>query len=222
MRIGLYGGSFDPVHMGHLQIAEIACDQLRLDRIVFLPAAQSPLKQEIVHEDPKLRIEMVRLAIGGNPRFFVDDREISRGGISYTVDTLQEITLQPVDKSDVTNQGQKNEWFLIIGADSLADFPRWKSPELILKLATLAVVARGGQPALDWSVLNNFLDPNALARIKGNEIRMPQIEISSRDIRARVASGKSIRYLVHPAVGAFIEAKNLYSPAIKNTPNLLP
>jgi len=211
MRIGLFGGSFDPIHMGHLLIAETACEQLRLDRVVFLPAAQSPLKQGIVPEDPKLRIEMIRLAIGGNPRFFVDDREISRGGISFTVDTLKEITSQPVETSDVTTHGQTNEWFLIIGADSLADFPRWKSPEVILELATLAVVARGGQPTLDWSALNNFLEPNALARIQENEIRMPQIEISSRDIRARVALGKSIRYLVHPAVGAFIDAKNLYS-----------
>ncbi len=212
MRIGIYGGSFDPIHVGHLMIAETAREQLRLDRVLFLPAAQSPLKQELRPTDAKARVEMIRLAIGGHPQFVVDEREIHRGGISYTIDTLKEITSEKIKQDDApeSSSSQEVEWFLLIGGDSLADFPRWKSPKEILRLASMAVVARGGSPDLDWRVLEPYCDLDTIANIKNNQIHMPQMEISSRDIRNRIASGKTIRYLVPPAVSAYIEAKQLY------------
>ncbi|MCY2974301.1 MAG: nicotinate-nucleotide adenylyltransferase [Planctomycetota bacterium] len=212
MRIGIYGGSFDPIHVGHLMIAETAREQLRLDRVLFLPAAQSPLKQGFRPTDAKARIDMIRLAIGGHPQFDVDEREIHRGGISYTVDTLKEITSEKRKQGDApeSSSSQDVEWFFLIGGDSLADFSRWKSPDEILRLASMAVVARGGSPELDWSVLEPYCDMNAIAKIKNNQIHMAQMEISSRDIRNRIASGKTIRYLVPPAVSAYIESKQLY------------
>jgi len=217
MRIGIFGGSFDPIHVGHLMIAETAREQLRLDRVLFLPAAKSPLKQEVTPADSKARIEMIRLAIGGHPHFMLDEREINRGGISYTVDTLKEMTSEKFSLGDAAESSTAEpdaaksiEWFFLIGGDSLADFPRWKSPEEILRLASIAVVARGGSPALDWSVLQPYCDADSITEIMNNQINMPQIEISSRSIRDRIASGKSIRYLVPPAVAAYIEAKQLY------------
>ena len=217
MRIGIFGGSFDPIHVGHLMIAETAREQLRLDRVVFLPAAQSPLKQEVTPADSKARVEMIRLAIGGHPRFMLDQREIDRGGVSYTVDTLKEMTsenfnLGDTAESDTAEPGsaQSIDWFFLIGGDSLEDFPRWKSPDEILRLASMAVVARGGSPALDWSVLKPYCDAYSVIEIINNQIKMPQIEISSSDIRERIGLGKSIRYLVPPAVAAYIEAKQLY------------
>ena len=227
MRIGIFGGSFDPIHVGHLMIAETAREQLHLDRVVFLPAAQSPLKQEVTPADSKARVEMIRLAIGGHPQFMLDEREINRGGISYTVDTLKEMTSEKFKLGDIpesntvktdtvktdtakSDAAQPIEWFFLIGGDSLADFPRWKSPDEILRLASMAVVARGGSPALDWSVLKPYCDAESVIEIINNQLKMPQIEISSRDIRERIALGKSIRYLVPPAVAAYIEAKQLY------------
>ena len=217
MRIGIFGGSFDPIHVGHLMIAETAREQLRLDRVVFLPAAQSPLKQEVTPTDSKARVEMIRLAIGGHPQFMLDQREIDRGGVSYTVDTLKEMTSENFNLGDTSESdtaepdtAQPIEWFFLIGGDSLEDFPRWKSPEEIVRLASMAVVARGGSPALDFSVLNPYCDADSVIEIINNQIKMPQIEISSSDIRNRIASGKSIRYLVPPAVAAYIDAKQLY------------
>jgi len=172
--------------------------------------------------DSKARVEMIRLAIGGHPQFMLDQREIDRGGVSYTVDTLKEMTSENFNLGDTAESdtaesdtaepdtAQPIDWFFLIGGDSLEDFPRWKSPEEIVRLASMAVVARAGSPALDFSVLNPYCDAELIMDIINNHIDMPQIEISSSDIRERIGLGKSIRYLVPPAVAAYIEAKQLY------------
>ncbi len=148
MRIGIFGGSFDPIHLGHLWVAEAAREHLSLDIVRFIPTAISPLKADQVSAPAKQRLEMLQLAIGGNESFVIDPREIARGGISYTVDTLRElISEQP-----------EAEWFLIVGADSLNDFPRWREPETICQIATVSVVARAGMPAPNWDLLRDFVD----------------------------------------------------------------
>jgi nicotinate-nucleotide adenylyltransferase len=199
-RIGLFGGTFDPIHMGHLLIAEAAREQLRLDQVRFIPAATAPHKLEQQATDGKQRLEMIRLAIGGHPQFTSDDRELRRGGTSYTVDTLAEI------KQELPEA----ELFFLIGSDSLDELHTWREPRRICELAFLAVIARGGHPAPDLLKLREFLPESQHADLTGHLVTMPQMEISSRDIRKRLAQGHSVRYQLHPAVEAYIDAQQLY------------
>jgi nicotinate-nucleotide adenylyltransferase len=199
-KIGLFGGSFDPVHLGHLWIAQAAWETLGLDVVRWLPAAKNPLKPNAPIASDEQRIAMLRLSIAGDQRFEIDDREIRRGKVSYTVDTLGELAQEQPDAS----------FTLIIGGDSLADFARWHRPEEILKLAQVAAVARGGLGELDYRVFDPFIDQAGRKKIESNEIRMPVIEISSREIRDRAERGRPIRYFVPAAVEAFIDAEKIY------------
>ncbi|TWU57230.1 nicotinate (nicotinamide) nucleotide adenylyltransferase [Rubripirellula reticaptiva] len=208
-RIGIFGGSFDPVHLGHLWIAESARESLSLDEIRWMPAATSPLKPSGPVASNEHRVQMVRLAISGNPHFVVDDREIRRGDVSYTVDTIAEIQAE----------NRLDEFFLIIGSDSLASFNRWHEPARLLGLINLAVVQRGGDPPINFDVLEPFAASKEpaektasvpITRSHDHVIVMPVIEISSSDLRHRIADRKSIRYRVPAAVESMIMANQLY------------
>ena len=208
MKLGIFGGSFDPIHMAHLWMAEAAVEQLQLDEVRFIVAAQSPLKQDTPPIDPKHRVQMVRLAIGGNPKFQLDDREIQRTGVSYTVETLQQIADEQLAANIDT------ELFLIIGSDSLITFHRWHQPSKICELATIAVVHRGGLVAPELLLLEDLATPKQLAAARKSVIQMPLIQLSSSEIRSRVAAEKSIRYRVPAAVAAYISENKLYSTPI--------
>ncbi|KAA1260757.1 Nicotinate-nucleotide adenylyltransferase [Rubripirellula obstinata] len=199
-RIGIFGGSFDPVHLGHLWIAEAAREQLSLDQVRWIPAATSPLKPDGPVASDDHRLQMVRLAISGNPFFVLDDREIARGEVSYTVDTVAEIQKQHPD----------DELFLIVGSDSLASFDRWHQPSQLLELATLAVIQRGGDAEIDVSILKRFCDDARLQTVKNSVVPMPLIEVSSTDLRRRILGNKSVRYQVPAAVEAFIRSEKPY------------
>jgi nicotinate-nucleotide adenylyltransferase len=199
-RIGLYGGTFDPIHIGHLLVAEQVCEKLRLDYICFLPAATAPHKLGQKSVDGKHRLEMVQLATGGNPRFRVDDRELRRGGTSYTVDTL----------SELTQEQPSQDFVLIIGNDSLDDLHTWRDPARICELAFVAVVARGGQAPPDLHKLLPYLPESERANLASHLVSIPQIEISSTEIRSNILHARSIRYQLHPAVEAYIAANGLY------------
>ncbi len=201
-RIGIFGGSFDPVHIGHLILAESCRESLKLDTVLLIPAEVSPFKTEQRPSSSKHRLEMLELATSGNPFFSVDDRELKRGGISYTVDTLTNIKQEQSDC----------ELFLLMGADSLVDFGRWKAPETICELASPAIVHRPGNAMIPWDVLRPYLDPKRLQAVMNSSIEMPLIDISSRDIRHRVSISRSIRYRVPPAVEAYIHQHRLYLP----------
>jgi nicotinate-nucleotide adenylyltransferase len=201
MRIGIFGGSFDPVHVGHLWIAETALERLELDELRWIPVATSPLKQHGPVAGDEDRLQMVRLAVSGCEQHVVDDREIVRGELSYTVDTLAQI----VDENPTA------ELFLIVGSDSLVSFRHWRQPEKILGLATLAVVQRGGEPAIDFSVLDGLTSREGIKEIQSSVLKMPVIELSSTELRNRVAVGRSIRFRVPRAVEALIDAQNLYT-----------
>lgn len=199
-RIGIFGGSFDPVHIGHLWIAEAAREQCGLDEVRWIPAAVSPLKQDGPIASDADRLEMVRLAISGNEKFAVDQRELQRGEISYTVDTLAELA----------EELSGDQLFLIIGSDSLMSFDRWHQPSRILDLATPAVIQRGGDMAIDFSILNRLTNQAKIDAAKEHIVKMPLIELSSSDIRARVARRDSVRYRIPAAVEAFISHSGLY------------
>ena len=192
MRIGVFGGTFDPPHVGHLILAADACDALRLDRLIFVPAAAQPFKVETpAVASPTDRLEMVRLAVADDSRYVVEDTEIRREGLSYTVDTLEEITRK--------NAGA--ELFLLIGEDTLAGFSGWKKYTRVREIATIAVMRRAGAPLTGESMRSDGMV----------EISARRIDVSSTEIRERLAAGKSIRGFVPESVERFITARRLYS-----------
>lgn len=203
MRIGIFGGSFDPVHIGHLWIAEIATETLDLDRLLWIPSATQPLKPDGAAANSEQRVEMLRLAIGGRPGHEIDLRELRRSGVSYTIDTVAELQ----------QEHPASELFLIIGSDSLASMRRWHQPQDLLSRVTLAVVQRGGEETIDFSVLEGLVEPERIEDFRKHVIEMPVIEVSSTEIRSRAGQGKSIRHRVPRAVEAYIEANGVYRAA---------
>jgi len=193
--IGILGGTFDPIHYGHLAIAEEVRVALRLDRVLIIPAGEQPLKIGKRMAPPEHRLAMARLACADNPLFEVSSIEVDRPGPSYTHVTLQLLHDQGLDNL-----------YLILGADALADLPRWHETPRILTLARIVVVSRPGA-SVDLSVLSQIFPalPERLILIEG-----PRLDISSTDLRQRVAQGRSIRYQTPDAVVAYIEAHGLY------------
>jgi nicotinate-nucleotide adenylyltransferase len=207
MRIGVFGGSFDPVHVGHLLLAECCREQAGLERVLFVPAATQPHKLDRRLADPQHRLEMLRLATGGHPAFEVAVLEIERGGVSYTVDTLAALAAM--------HPGA--ELCLLLGPDALAGLPAWREPRRIAELATLMAVERVGlddlRTAAGTAGLADLLGAERLAAVLDRRVRMPAIGIRASDLRAAVAAGHSIRYRTPRAVEAFIAAHGLYRSA---------
>jgi nicotinate-nucleotide adenylyltransferase len=183
-RIGVFGGTFDPVHIGHLAIALAALESIPLDRVLFVPARRSPLKDRDPQASAEDRVAMLQAAIAHEPRFELSRIELERQGVSYTVDTLE--ALRP-----------RGELFLIVGSDALADLGRWRAPDRIRELATILVAARPGAP-----------DPDPAHGARAFDA--PCLDISSRELRARAARGRSLRYLVPDAVWEHIDRRGLY------------
>lgn len=205
MRLGIMGGTFDPVHLGHLIIAEEARLRVGLDRVLFVPAGRPWLKAGGPKASAQDRLAMVRLAIKGNPFFDCTAIEVNRQGNSYTAVTLEELRAA---------LGLDTELFFIVGLDSLADFHRWQRPDRILKLATLVVLVRPGYDRSSLRVLDKVKDGASQSAVL---LEGPLIEISSTEIRRRVAQGASIRYLVPPEVERYIMAHGLYRSEEKAT-----
>jgi nicotinate-nucleotide adenylyltransferase len=200
MRVGVFGGTFDPVHLGHLIIAEQCREQAQLDEVWFVPAARPPHKQDRTPTDFARRVEMLSYAIAGQPAFRIDELENERPGPSYTADTLEELHRRHPDA----------ELSLLIGSDSLQDMHHWYDPGRIVAHARLLIVARPGWPLWPAERLREAMRLPEGAALRLEIIPMPLIEISSRDLRRRVAAGKSIRYLVPRAVECYIETHRLY------------
>jgi nicotinate-nucleotide adenylyltransferase len=190
MRIGIFGGTFDPPHTGHLLAASDAHEALGLDRVLFVPAAGQPLKSAIV-ASPADRLAMVERLVGDDPRFAVDSIEIERGGLSFTVDTLR--GLRDRWKSDAALA-----LVLLLGADAAATLPQWREPAEVASLAEIVVLRR--------SLTGGSAGPPAAWRT----IDTRRVDVSSTEIRARVRAGKSIRGFVPEPVAAYIEGRRLY------------
>lgn len=204
MRIGIFGGSFDPVHQGHLVVAECCREQARLDRVIFVPTAIQPFKQSRQPVAGQHRAEMLALAVGGNPAFEVSTVELDRGGVSYTVDTLA--ALRATHGTD--------ELFLMLGPDALASLPDWREPARILDLAGVIAVERDGlddiSSAVQESRLATLLGRERAQQLTANRVRVPALAIRSSDLRALVKAGRSIRYRTPRAVERFIATHGLY------------
>jgi nicotinate-nucleotide adenylyltransferase len=190
VRLGIFGGSFDPPHVGHLLAAVDALEALHLDKLIFIPASVQPLKAGLTTAPAHHRLAMVQLLIAGDDRFAVDSVEIDRAGLSYTVDTLETFA----------RRYPGAERFFLVGEDAMAAFGAWRNPEEILKLAKLAILRRPGA-AVDHG-------PSLPAGTIALSTRL--IEVSSTEIRERVRLGRSIRGFVPESVAAFIATERLY------------
>jgi nicotinate-nucleotide adenylyltransferase len=200
----VFGGSFDPVHIGHLLAAECCREQAGLDRVLFMPAAIQPHKQHRQLAAGQHRLEMLALATGGHDAFAVSSDELDRGGVSYTVDTLERLAARhPGD-----------DLLLVLGPDAVLGLPSWREPRRIVELAEIIAVERESLDDLGGTVSRAALEPllgrERLDRMIAERVRLPAIGIRSSDLRAAVAAGKSIRYRTPRAVEQYIAAHGLY------------
>ena len=194
MTLGVLGGTFDPVHIGHLLFAERAREQLGLERVLWVPAGNPWRKRARKVSAAEQRLEMVRLAIQGNGAFELCAIEMERSGPSYTGETLEALR----------RRYGNGEWILLLGGDALVDLPNWREPGKLLELATLAVVRRGGQVLVELEALLPGLSKRVVW------VDMPRIDISGTELRRRAAAGQSIRYAVPAEVEAYIRRERLY------------
>lgn len=194
MKTGIFGGTFDPPHLGHLIAAQDACLQLALDRVLFVPAGQPPHKLDQDISPGEVRLEMLRAAIEADERFQVSEMELRRAGPSFTVDTLRQLR----------REFPGEELFLLLGADQVRDLATWREPEEVARLARIVLVSRTGVVAVP-----------ELQVLVAQSIEVTRIDVSATQIRDRIAAGQSIRYLVPPAVEHIIRQRGLYqTPAL--------
>lgn len=200
MRLGVFGGSFDPVHRGHLLLADCCAVQAQLDEVWFIPTAHQPLKPSGPQASDEHRLAMLRLACSDHPNFVVSSLEIDRGGVSYTVDTLELLHAEHPEA----------QLYFLMGADSLADLPDWHRPDEICRIATPLVVHRAESPKPDFEVLRTLVDEQRLEAIRNQQVEMPPTPISSSQIRELIASGEPWQEFVPTQVGAYIDEQQLY------------
>ena len=208
MRLGLFGGTFDPVHYGHLLLAESAREQCQLDQVWFLPTAIPPHKQGHEPTPAAARIEMLELAVAGHEAFAVSRYEVDRGGVNYTFETLTHFRQEDPD----------GELFFLMGADMLHDLPHWREPARICQLAIPVVVGRPGAGEPDFDCLSGVTTPERLETIRRHLVRMPLVGLSGTEIRRRAAEGLSIRYQTPRAVEKYIQTHDLYAQESPMTP----
>ncbi len=200
--IGLYGGSFDPIHHGHLIVARAVAEQLGLERVILIPAPNPPHKSGRRLSDAAHRLAMARLAVEGEPGLEASDVEITRGGPSYTVLTVEGFRREV---------GPDTPLYWLIGADSLGELHTWYQVERLIQLCRVVTAARPGFEAPDLALLAARIGPARVAALRDGVLTTPMIDISATGIRRRVARGKSIRYLVPQAVEAYIREHGLYT-----------
>ena len=201
MRVGIIGGTFDPIHTGHLLIAEEARVSLGLEEVVFIPTGQPWMKSDMRLSPPQHRLSMVRLAIASNPFFRASTVEIDRPGPTYTLDTLEEMHREA---------GGKIDFYFILGMDSLVEFHRWKEPAEILELCTLVTALRPGSRDHDLGFLD-VIRPAASEKVV--LLEGPAVDITGTEIRRRVAQGLPVRYQVPEEVERSIHRYGLYRDA---------
>jgi nicotinate-nucleotide adenylyltransferase len=188
-RIGLFGGSFNPIHTGHLLLAQAALEELALTRLFFIPAARSPFKTDSQLAPAEARLRLLRLALVGRTDCEVDEQEILRGGVSFTIDTVR----------DYARRFPQSELFYLIGADNAASLPKWREAAQLAELAQFAVIPRPGEHPVPLP-----------APFRGRAVQGFAFGVSSSQIRARAKAGQSLEHLVPPAVAEALRNNPLY------------
>lgn len=189
LRIGLFGGSFNPVHLGHLLVAQAACEECQIERLFFIPAAQSPFKPDVPLAAASERLRLLRLALAGRSQYVVDDQEIVRGGISYSIDTVRDYARRMPDA----------QCFYLIGADHVRQLPKWREAHQLAALVEFLIIPRPGE------VLAPLPEP-----FRGRPLQGFPLAVSSSQIRERIRAGRSIAGLVPWAVAEAIRNNRLY------------
>ena len=197
-RVGVFGGTFDPIHVGHLAAVQDAAYNLSFDRVLFVPNRQPPHKLNKEVSDPADRVAMVELSLQDNPLFELSTVELEREGPSYSLDTLRQLKDQ---------LGMDTELYFLVGCDALPDLHTWHQPQILLEEFQLVVMDRPTGTSISWSQLERRF-PRIRQQVK--VIDIVQLEISSSDIRRRVNAGQPIRYYVLPAVEHYIRDRSLY------------
>lgn len=200
MRIGIFGGTFDPIHNGHLAVADYVRTEMSLDQVLFIPAGRPWFKEGQTVTDAMRRLEMTRLAVVDNPHFAVSDMEVRRDGPTYTFDTLTEL---------LREKGKGVEFYLILGIDALNELHHWRRPTDVLNMATLVGVTRPGAETVDRVALDSIREgaSDEVVVVGG-----PRIDISGADIRRRMSEGLSVRGIIPQAVEDYAKRHVLYGP----------
>jgi len=188
-RLGLFGGSFDPVHCGHLLVAQAACEELHLSRLFFIPAAQSPFKPQTTPAPVSERLRMLRLALAGQSRYEIDEQEIRRGGTSFTIETVR----------DYATRFPQAQLFYLIGADHVPTLPAWREAASLAQLMEVVVIPRPGERSAPLP-----------APFRGRQLTGFPLGVSSSQIRSRIQDGKSVQGLVPDVVAEAIRNSGLY------------
>jgi len=200
-RVGLFGGSFNPIHHGHLIVARAMAEQMELDRVIMMPSARPPHKQADSLLDPAHRGEMVRRAIRNDPLFSVSDHDLVRAGPSYTIDTVTHF------RSEL---GDQVELFWMIGQDSLAELLSWRRVRELVDLCRIITANRRGGPPIDWDILAQTFSHEQVESLRAGLLETPVIEISSTEIRGRIKRGQPIAHLVPHPVAEYVDQHRLY------------
>lgn len=200
-KIGIMGGTFNPIHIGHLLLAENAREHFALDEILFIPSGYSYMKNETEVADKQMRLEMTRLAIEDNPSFTLSSIEVDRAGNTYTCETLKALK----------EREPENEFYFIVGADSLFSMETWRQPEDIFGQCIILAAVRDDKDKDDIREQMKYLEEKYGANIR--QIPFSDIAISSTDIRKKISEGRSVRYMVPDRVISYIEAHDLYREA---------
>ena len=204
-RIALFGGSFNPIHNGHLIVTRSIAEQLRLERAIFLPAARPPHKTAGALLEAEHRAEMVKLAIAGEPIFEFSDYDLTRAGPGYTIETVAHFREE---------FGLDASLYWVIGVDSLNDLTTWYRVRALVDSCRIITARRPGWEEIHWEQLRTRLSPEQIAILQSGVLNTPLIDISSTDIRHRIREGRSIRYLVPDCVRAYIDKHDLYKAPV--------
>ena len=200
-RIAMFGGTFDPIHMAHTKVVHSAVDYLKADRVVFIPAKRSPLKDSFPQATDEQRIHMIQCAIAGNQRFDVSDYELKGPAPSYTLNTVKHFR---------ETFGPSTSLYWLIGADAVKDLCKWYGVKELLGLCTLTVMVRPCCPQPDFGQFNTVLGKKSVKQLQSNLLRTPLIDISSTQVRALLSQGKDASHFLSPEVYAYIKERGIY------------